>query len=176
MGRKKLMKTEAEVAEQQKTYRLAHNKHRRDKYNTDSVYRQGVLDCSRDYAAKHKGQTDSAVAKQAHCELAMTNVRNFGQVREVFSSKSRKPIITLTSTEMAEAVAVSHVVVLHKWQRLGRFPRPEILARVGRTKANVYSVKQATAILKVMVGVYSRGALLRGTDEKTIAMLQKAMG
>jgi hypothetical protein len=82
-----------------------------------------------------------------------------------------RTIMCSTSAELAKAIGLSHVVVLHKWQRSNRFPRPVVRARVGRTHAGVYTQGQAIDLISIMCNHYKENSSLQSADDATVTEL-----
>ena len=172
MGRKKLHKTSGQVAKQKARWAEDHNRRRREKYAKDKAYREEVKRAARDYARLNRGAGGSDEDKTNSCIRALADVENLGTPRAIDGNGI---VRTLSSTELAKAVGLSHVVVMHKWQRSGRFPKPQTRARIGRTHADVYTLDEAIKLLQIMKRHFMQASFLKETDTKTITALRAVM-
>ncbi len=165
MGRKKLIKTNAQLQAQKIRWAHAHNKRRREKYARDAEYRRQQIEAAKQYSEKNAKEHTRYQA----CEQSLLRLESLGEIRRTGSVDMR----CLTSREMAEAIGLSNLVVLNKWQRSGKFPYPTIPAKVVKTRANVYTLAQTQRILKIMREHYKTTDIL--SDGETTAKLHKAM-
>jgi len=171
MGRKKLIKTKNQRDNQRKRWAAARNKRRRDKYAQDAEYRRQQIEAAKEYSQRNSKEHTRYQA----CEQSLLRIESLGEVREMMHPLGHVAgtMRCLTSREMAEAIGLSNLVVLNKWQRSGKFPYPTIPAKVAKTRANVYTMAQTERILKIMREHYRTTDIL--SDGETTAKLHNAM-
>jgi hypothetical protein len=81
----------------------------------------------------------------------------------------------MTTSELTPLLGLSDVVVLHGWQRSGRFPKPKLEVVVGRTHARAYTLPEAERLMSVLSQHFRSKNYLNKEDKETISMLFKAM-
>lgn len=170
MGRPRKAKTKKEVAAQKKKWRENSNRKRRARYKTDSAYRNEVKDRARSNARK---QNQTKQEKASECREAAQRLSSFGDRREPTGGGEKT--LTLTSSELAEAMGLGHVTTLHKWQREGRFPKPTRSYFVARTHTDVYSESEAQTLLLMLADHYDKKLYLSQKDTATIEKLHSAV-
>lgn len=177
MGRRKLYKTAKQIAAQKLKWAEKRNAIRRVLYAKDDSYRSRCQVAARLTARKDAVNPQPQYTRYLACEYGIAHIKTIAQSRRLVKNGvvSRVQILCLTSFEFSKASGLHHVVMLHKWQRNGKIPRPAVMAVVGRTHACVYTIEQAEAMLKVLLGHYSVKSYLSDSDADTIVKLFNVM-
>jgi hypothetical protein len=166
MGRNKLHKTREQIAEQKhRWFGPARNKRRRKRYAADSAYRETVNSWNR---TSYRQRSNS---KLRNCRDNISELHEFGSIRIVPIGDSRKRIRTFSVPELAKALGDYHPVVLYRWQKERKFPRPVIPANDGK----VYTEDQARKLLTIMSEHQDKKLYFHKTDARLIEQLFKAM-
>ncbi len=177
MGRLKIKRTAKQLADKTRKDYDRLNKRRRKRYREDQKYRQSCKSVSRITARKSSDNQSPELQRQAHCKSVVGNLVQYAERREIVEDGelTGRTQHTLTSRELAPLLGLSHVVMLHKWQRADKFPRPTVIASTYRPHAGVYTIPQARALIKVMIRHYSTKSYLSVLDDTTITDLFAAM-
>lgn len=177
MGRHKIKRTNEEQTRQERRWLRTRNAKRQQLYAGDPDYRRQVnIQNRQGYRRRNEVQL-------RNCADHIATVANFGEVRKYWypvngsrlTAKARTEVC-LTAEELAEALGGYHKVVLYRWHRTGRFPRPthETVPASGPSQL-VYTVGEAKKLLAIMAKHQERSAYLRSTDGKTIKRLFEAV-
>lgn len=160
-----------EAQQQKRKWRDSSNTKRKAQYREDSSYREKVREQSRETGRKAHGGLQ---ADRAHIiRDSLSSLPTHSVMRKLINSDLEIP--TFTTAELTPLMGISNVVIVHGWQRTGRFPRPRLEAIVGRTHAHVYTLQEAEKLLSVMAMHFSSKNYLNQSDEETVALLNKAM-
>lgn len=178
MGRRKISKTVAQVAKQKRVAYDRLNDRRRARYAADKPYRQACKTASRQTARRTSSNSNPQMDRQLVCKSGLSGLSMVANTRRLIrrGTVTDLKVQSLTSAELAPLIGLSHVVMLHKWHRAGKFPRPKLLALVGRTHAAVYTKAEARELVKIMLEHYKFKSYLYKTDQNTIDMLHEVMG
>ncbi len=172
MGRKKLMKTKKQVEEQNKRWAEAHNRARRERYHRDAEYRKQCILSASKYAEENRELSDTTLARRDQCFKAGRKLSVYAEVRDVYRGKQKMgSAATLSSQNMAAALGLSHVAILHRWQRDGRFPKPDLRVRMGRTIGMAYTMEKAQGYVTIMAEHYKGIGSLKKEHAETIRRL-----
>jgi len=178
MGRRLLAKTKKERAAQKRRWDKARNDRRRDRYANDLEYREHIKEGARMSGRRTSPGGGLQRDRMQICIESLKTVAKAGQERFRIGADgkvTKRKLRTLTSTEMAPLIGLSHAVMLHKWQRAGKFPRPEVRVIVVKTHAEVYTIPQAKKLIRVMKDHYAIKSYLSDRDTEVISALQEAM-
>lgn len=165
MGRHKLHKTPEQIAEQKRRWADTRNERRRQQYADDSAHRRSIHTQNR--AAYRK----RANSEPRNCRENIAKLREFGFSRRVSLKGSMIRMLTFSVSELADALGGYHRIVLYRWHKERKFPRPIVQAK----DQEVYTVDQAHKILTVMSEHQDKKLYLRKSDAETINQLFNAM-
>jgi hypothetical protein len=141
------------------------NKRRKARYHSDPDYKKQVNRLNRLHYRKVEGSALREPAK-------LSDLAALGTVRKLLTGASRK---TYSIEEMAKALGDYHKVVLYRWIRTERFPRPSIATAAKSTISFVYSLDQARALIKVFSEHQKSKAYFHKSDTETVEKLFDVM-
>lgn len=176
MGRPKI-KTDAEIADTKRKRLDRLNERRRKRYAKDRGYRQEKKSAARITARNYSNNPHPELNRRAVCRLSISNIYQYCSSRKIVVNKVATEDCEpgLTSVELAPLIGLAHPVMLHKWHRSGKFPRPKLIALVGRTHAGIYTVDQALKLIQIMFEHYEIKSYFYKSDQPTIDRLYKVM-
>ena len=147
------------------------NERRRLRYTMDSEHRMKVNAMNR---ACYKKYNEPHTRKFATLEEAT----RLGKEREIFSGDGAviDRMITLTLSEAAKAFGDYHAIVLARWIRQGKFPRPNLYAMNDTRKIRVYSIDTVMRIVEVMKNHRPDKIYFHTNDIETVAKLFSVSG
>lgn len=166
MARHKLHKTPQQIAEQKGRYwGPARNRRRRKRYVADAIYREKVKNWNR---SSYRRRNNS---KLRNCRDNLPKLRQFSSIRTVPIGRSRRRVPTLTVPELAKALGGYHPVVLYRWQKEDKFPRPVIPSNDGK----IYTEDQARKLLTIMSEHQDKKLYFQKSDGELIEQLFAVM-
>lgn len=173
MGRPKLIKSETEVIAQRTKWANSHNKRRRDNYARDSHYRSVVNDRNRNNYREKNGVV------MRDCRENLNRLSEFGMTRHVAIDGMVYERLTFTTKELAQLMGDYHPIVLYRWHKEGKFPRPNVTLvddnYVIKPDSLVYTDDQAVKLLTVLGAHQAVKQYLHSTDTDTIRQLFSVM-
>lgn len=171
MARPSLNRSPEERTAVKTAWKEAHNKKRRERYNSDADYRAGVN------KAKRSSYRRNAGAELRSTSQNLANIQQFGKSREVVVSGRKRSMHTFTVREMAALLDCNHIV-LYRYLREEKFPKPDVLRAAyapGDVGANVYGLEQARKLGAIMAEHFAEKTYLNASDTETIDRLFAAV-
>jgi hypothetical protein len=103
---------------------------------------------------------------------------SIGKEREIFSADGVviDKIHTMTQQEVSRAIGGYHTIVVARWIRQGKFPRPNLYAMNGLRKIRVYATTAVKGIIEIFKRAKFRGAGLQFKDIETVSKLFRVTG
>jgi len=177
MGRLRTNMSETERVAHKRKQADKRNEQRRERYHADAEYRESCRGAARNTWRNTVGTEHPELEREKACLEGLSRVEEVAVLRPlvVAGAATEDTKLTLTSSELAPLLGLAHVVMLHKWQRRGKFPRPELRVQVGRTHAEVYTVQQARKLIEALMLHYAVKTYFFDADEETIVRLHAAM-
>ena len=165
MGRRKLHKTPEQIAEQKlRWWGPCRNERRRQQYAKDHSYRRTVHIRNRDSYRRRVG------SQPRNCRANIARIAEFGSISLVTLNGSTRRMRTFSVAELANALGY-HRIVLYRWHKQGKFPRPLLQAN----NQMVYTFGQAQKILTIMSEHQDNKSYFHKSDRETIRRLFRAM-
>ena len=147
------------------------NERRRLRYTMDTEHRSKVNAMNRVCYRKYNEPHTRTYA-------TLEEATKLGKEREIFSGDGVviDRMITLTLSEAAKAFGSYHAIVIARWIRQGRFPRPNLYAMNDTRKIRVYSLDTVMRIVEVLKNQRSGKTYFHSNDIEIVAKLFAVSG
>lgn len=167
MSAKKKVKTKTEL----KKITAARNRERREKYHTDSAYRQKKLEEAMVSYRKQNGFT------KKDCRKNIKNISKIGKLRYVHTRTAAKEILCFTMSELAELINNKPLTVF-RMHADGRLPLPKtrLYYKVQASRTDkVYTAEEAEIIATIIGEHQSKYSHYRTSHTETMVKLKSAI-
>ncbi len=147
---------------------MERNARRRERYASDPTYKAQVNKTNR-------GSYRRVSPVTPHTALRGSDLSAQGTTRKVQTPAGEQKMKTFSVEEMATVLGGYHTVVLYRWIRAERFPKPT-LATVpdGMASQMVYCFNDARVLARVMAEHQREKAYFHSSDFETVAKLFEA--
>ena len=144
MGRKAVVRTPEEEAEQKARWAASRNARRRAAYQADPEYRDKVVQTSR------KNYRRTNAVEQVDCRSNISQLGILGEARTVEIAGVAHTLTTFDTAQLAQALGNYHAHGIYRWYTNGQLPRPvvEVVGSMGTKK--VFVLDEVLAMIGVL--------------------------